>query len=217
MNRYGLIVATSVIVMGLPRASLAQPGRLSAVGTVEYARITEDDGYLGAGVGGAGGLQFHLTDATSVEVEIGLERHVRDLGFFALARDAQNRIQPVPYTEQWTGTATYVLGLVSHTFGSARARPVIWGGGGLMSHGGTSRGPLTLPEVPPGFTLEPIDTEVRRGRSSKAFAMDGGGGVDIRLAGPVTIRPFAGLRLVNTGNFGPKYVIRTGARIAVRW
>jgi hypothetical protein len=47
--------------------------------------------------------------------------------------------------------------------------------------------------------------------------MDGGGGVDIRLAGPVTIRPFAGLRLVNTGNFGPKYIIRTGARIAVRW
>lgn len=221
MDRIGTIVAACAIVpivLATPQALLAQPnGRVSMVGAVEHARITEDDGYLGAGFGGAGGMQFHLTNATSLEIEIGRERHIRDLGLFAVAYDAQSRLQALPYTERWKGTATFVLGLVSRAFGSTRARPVIWGGGGLMSHGGTLRGPLTLPQVPPGFTLQPGDSKARRGRSSNAFAMDGGVGVDVRFTDRLTVRPFAGLRLVNTGNFGPKYIIRSGSRIAFRW
>jgi hypothetical protein len=222
MNRVGALASAFAIVLALPQALLAQPnGRVSVVGTIEHARITEDDGYLGAGFGGAGGLQFHLTDATSVEIEIGQEKHVRDLGFFALAYGSQGRqgpFQAFPYTERWEGTATFVLALISRTFGSARARPVIWGGGGLMSHGGTLRRPLTLPQVPPGLALQPGDEpETRRGSRSNAFAMDGGVGVDVRFTNRITARPFAGLRLVNTGNFGPKYVIRSGARIGFHW
>lgn len=205
MNRVGAIVAASVIVVAAPQALLAQPdGRLSIVGAIEHARITEDDGYLGAGFGGAGGLQFHLTDATSLEIEIGQERHVRDVSYIKnVVDDAQGRPQPLLYTERRKGTATFVLGLVSRTFGSARARPVIWGGGGLMSHG--------------GMLVQPGDAEARRGSGSNAFAMDGGAGVDVRFTGRLTIRPFAGLRLVNTDNFGPKYIIRSGARIGFRW
>ena len=219
MNRVRALVAATVIVLAGPQALLAQPnGRVSMVGAVEHARITEDDGYLGAGFGGSGGVQFHLTDATSVEIEIGRERHIRDLGFFAIAYDAQGRIQGFPFTERWEGTATFVVGSVSRTFGSTRVRPVTWIGGGLMSHGGTLHRPLTLPQVPAGFTLQPGDpTEPRRSRSSNAFAMDGGIGIDVRFTDRLTVRPFVGLRLVNTGNFGPKYIIRSGARVALRW
>jgi hypothetical protein len=47
--------------------------------------------------------------------------------------------------------------------------------------------------------------------------MDGGAGVDIDLGDRLVLRPFAGLRLVDTGNVGPKYILRGGARIAVGW
>jgi len=218
MSRMSVLALACVASLAVTHTVLAQPsGRLSATGTIEYARITEDDGYLGAGFGGAGGLQFRLTDATSVELEVGRERHVRDLGFSAVAYDAQGRPEPFPFTERWEGTATFVLGLVSHTFGSARVRPVVWGGGGLMAHGGTSRGPLTFPQVRPGFTLQPGSLDSRTGRSSTALVVDGGIGADVRLTDRLTVRPFGGLRLANTGNVGPKYIVRSGARIAYRW
>ena len=218
MNRFEVLVAACAMFLAVPQALFAQSnGRVSVMGSIEYASITEDDGYLGAGVGGAGGLQLHLTNATSLEIEIGREHHVRDLGFSAIAYDAQGRFETVPYTERWEGTATFVLGLVSRTFGSSRVRPVIWGGGGLMFHGGTVRGPLTAPQVPPGVRLQPGEAETRRGRRSRAWATDGGGGVDVRVTNRLTVRPFAGLRLVMTGNVGPKYIVRGGARIAFRW
>lgn len=218
MSRLGALAAAGALLLATPRVLPAQPGgRVSIVGSVEYARITEDDGFLGAGIGGAAGVQLHLTDATSLELEIGRERHVRDLGLFAVAYDAQGRVHPLPYTERWEGAATFVLGSISRTFGPGRARPVVWGGGGLMWHGGTRRGPLTPPQVPAGFTLQPGDAQTRRGRSSSAVAIDGGGGVDVRISDRLTVRPFAALRLVNTGNVGPKYVVRGGGRVAFRW
>ena len=76
-------MGSAVIVASLGLLLLASPlsaqtvGRLSIVGTIEYARITEDDGFLGAGAGAAGGVQLQLTDGTSVALEMGAERHVR--------------------------------------------------------------------------------------------------------------------------------------------
>ena len=90
---------------------------------------------------------------------------------------------------------------------------MVWGGAGWMSHGGTRRGPVVAPQVPPGFTLQPGDAETRQGASSKAAVADGGVGVELRVAPRITVRPFAGFRLANTGDGGPKYVIRTGVRI----
>jgi hypothetical protein len=216
MNRVALIV-TALMIGGQPSTLSAQSdGRLSVVGAIEHARITEDDAYLGAGFGATGGVQYHLTEATSVGVEISRERHVRDFGLFAVAHDAGGRSEVVPYTRRWKGAATFALGVVSHAFGSARARPVMWIGGGMMAHGGTSRGPLALPQAPPGFTLQPGDVQTSRSRSAIAVAADGGVGVDVRLPGRVTAGPFVGLRLVNTGNFGPKYIIRSGVWIRFR-
>ena len=216
MNRNAVLAAAFSMVTA-PSAALAQsrPGP-SVVGEIDYARITEDDGYLGAGIGGGGGVRFHLTDATSVGVEVSRSHHVRDLGLYAVAYDAAGRPEPFPFTVRREGNATWLLGTISHTFGSARVRPLVWGGGGMMWHGGTSRRPLAAPQVRAGFTLQPGTLESRRGESVSAFAADGGAGVEVWLSDRLAVVPFAGLRLANTGNFGPKYIVRGGARVAFR-
>lgn len=199
------------------RGGYAQPSpRFSVGGTLEYARITDDESFLGAGIGGAGHVGWWMTDATALEIEAGRTRHVRDFGLFAVVRDAQGRTEAIPYTQRWQGAATFVIASVAHTFGSGPVRPVLWGGGGLMTHGGTLRGPVVAPQIPPGFTLQPGDADTRRGASTKAMAIDGGFGLDIRVAPRVILRPFAGLRLVNTENVGPKYVVRSGLRVGFR-
>jgi hypothetical protein len=216
VKRIAVLAAALATVALVPRAGYAQSaGRLSVGGTIEYARITDDDSFLGAGVGGGASVGLWLTDATAVEIEVGRTRHVRDLDRSAIVRDAQGRFDHVPYTERWQGTATFAVATVAHTFGHGRVRPVVWGGGGLMSHGGTVRGPAAALQVPSGFSLQPGDGETRRGSSSRAGTIDGGVGFEVRVAPRVTLRPFAGLRLVSTGNVGPKYVIRTGVRVGV--
>jgi hypothetical protein len=210
-------LAAAFVILAAPAAALAQsrPGP-SIVGEIEYARITEDDGYLGAGIGGGGGVRFHLTDATSVGVEVSRSHHVRDLGLYAVAYDGAGRPEPFPFTVRWEGNATWLLGTISHTFGSARVRPLVWGGGGMMWHDGTSSHPLRVPQIPAGFTLQPGTLESRRGETVSAFAADGGVGIEVWLSDRWALAPFAGLRLANTGNFGPKYIVRGGARVIFR-
>jgi len=208
------VAAAIAAIVLIPAAAQAQTaGRFSVAGTLDYARITDDESFLGSGLGAAGTFGWRVTDATALEIEVGRTRHVRDLDLYAVAHDQQGRPEPIPYTQRWQGTATFAIASIAHSFGSGSVRPVVWGGGGLMTHGGTLRGPVTAPQVPPGFTLQPGDADTRRGASANALTIDGGAGVDVRVASRVTLRPFAGLRLANTGNFGPKYVIRTGVRI----
>jgi hypothetical protein len=211
------IVCAALLSLVLPAVSFAQDGRWRAAGAVEYAHITEDDGFLGSGPGVSGAVEVRLTGATAVGLEVGAMRHVRDLSFHAVALDPDGRIEAFPYTERWEGTATFVVATVSHAFTSARVRPVLWGGAGVMWHGGTSRGPLTMPAIPPGYTLQGDVGVTREGRSSSGAAVDGGAGVDIDVVDRMAVRPYVGLRLVNTENVGPKYIVRVGARVAVTW
>lgn len=214
MKRLARLAAVIAAVAGVPALASAQPaGRFSVAGGVDYARITDDESFLGSGLGVAGTVGWRFTDATSLEVEVGRTRHVRDLDFFAVVHDARGNVDAIPYTQRWQGTATFAIASVAHTFGSGSIRPVVWGGGGLMTHGGTLRGPVVAPQVPPGFTLQPGDAGTAKGGPSHALAIDGGVGVDVRVAPRVMLRPFAGLRLANTGGVGPKYVIRTGVRV----
>jgi hypothetical protein len=208
-------MAVAVAVIGLiPTTARAQSNsRFTIGGVVDYARITDDESFLGSGVGAAGSFGWRFTDATSLEVEVGRTRHVRDLNLYAVAHDAQGRPEAFPYTQRWQGTSTFVVASVAHAFGSGSVRPVVWGGGGFMTDGGTERGPVIVPQIPAGFTLQPGDLETHRGASSHALTADGGIGVDVRVAPRVTLRPFAGVRLANTANVGPKYVVRTGVRI----
>lgn len=214
MKRTCSLLSAMAIVLGFSGLASAQsPGRLGAGGAIEYARMTEDEGLLGSGVGAAGSVQWRLTEATGLEIEVGRSRHVRDLGLFAVAQNPQGRIEPVPYTERWEGTATFVVASVAHTFGSGRARPVVFGGGGVMFHSGTRSGPIVAPQPPPGFSLQPGDAQTRQGASSNAPVADGGFGVDVRVAPRITVRPFAGLRLTGAEHAGPKYIVRTGVRV----
>lgn len=205
-------------MLGSATASLAQDAQWRVAGGLEYAHVTGDDGYLGAGPGVSGGVEFALTEAFTIGVEGGVARHRRDLDFYAIAFDADGRLLPLPYTERWEGTARFVMLTVAHAWGATSIRPVVLASAGMMSHGGTSGRPLTTPQVPPGYTLQHDGGVVtRRGRHVTAFAFEGGGGVDIDVAPRVTLRPFAALRLTGTGNVGPKYIIRSGARVVVAW
>ena len=144
------IAAAIVTITLVPSPGFGQTsGRLLAAGSIDYERITDDESFLGSGLGASGSVGWRFTDATSLEVEAGRTRHRRDLGLFAVARDGQGRIEAIPYTQRWEGTATFVVASVAHTFGSGSVRPVLWGGGGVMTHGGTVRGPVIAPQVPP--------------------------------------------------------------------
>jgi len=213
VKRIGIVLIVIGVVAMSRSASAQAPGRVGVAGTIDYARMTDDESFLGGGIGGAGSVQWRFTEATGLEVEVGRTRHVRDLDLFAVAQDAQGRIQPVPYTQRWEGTATFLVASLAHTFGSGRARPVLWGGGGLMYHGGTRRGPVVAPQAPPGFSLQPLGLETHEGSSSNALVADGGVGIDVRVAQRITVRPFAGLRLTSAEQVGPKYIVRTGVRI----
>ena len=214
MKRIGIILGVIAVVVAISRPANAQSsGRLGFAGSIDYSRITDDESLLGDGLGGAASVLWRFTEATGLEVEVGLTHHVRDLGLFAVAQDAQGRIEPVPYTRRWEGTATFVVASVAHTFGSGRARPVLWGGGGFMSHGGTRRGPVVAPQAPPGFALQPLGLETQEGASSNALVADGGIGIDVRVAPKISVRPFAGLRLTSAEQVGPKYIVRGGVRI----
>jgi hypothetical protein len=208
--------AAALVLTGASVSVAQSRAPFSIVGGAEYAHITEDEGFLGAGPGAIVGAQWHITEQTALEVEVTRDRHVRDLDFHAVATDPLGRVHPLPYTERWEGTATFVMGLVSHRFGSSRVPVVAWGGGGLMTHAGTLRGPLTLPQVPANYTVLSGDLQTQRGSSSRAFTSEGGVGVDVPIGSRLIARPFGGLRLTQAGGVGPKYIIRVGARLAFR-
>jgi hypothetical protein len=207
-------IALIAMLTAAPASFAQSRAPVSIVGGGEYAHITEDEGFLGAGPGAIVGAQWHMTERTALEVEVTRARHVRDLELHVVASDPQGRLQPLPYTERWEGTATFVMALVSHRFGASKAPLVVWGGGGLMTHAGTLRGPLTLPDYPPNYTVLSADLQTRRGASSRVLAGEGGVGVDIQVGSRLIARPFGGMRLTQAGGAGPKYIIRGGVRLA---
>jgi hypothetical protein len=214
VKKFAGALATLMLAVVPPPTVSAQSRPIGVTGGLDFARMTDDESFLGSGMGLSGGIQWRLTRATALEIEAGRERHVRDLGFHAVVYDAQGRIDAVPYTQRWEGNSTFVVGSLSHAFGTGTVRPVVWGGGGVMFDDGTERGPVTPPVVPPGFTLQPGDPQSGQDPSATAFVFDGGAGIDSRVSSRVTLRPFAGVRLAGTGETGPKYILRFGVRVA---
>lgn len=111
------------------------------------------------------------------------------------------------------GTATFVIGSVARQFGSARARPVIWGGAGIMHHPGTLGTVDEVIGLPPGVVLPPSFAD-RRGPAVTALAFDGGAGLDVLTTDRLSARPYAGSRFIRTGNHGPKLEWRVGVRLS---
>jgi hypothetical protein len=195
-------------------ASAQSRSTIGIGGGVDFAHMTQDESFLGSGVGVSGGVQWRLTPATAVEFEVNRAHHVRDLDLHAVVFGPGGRIDVVPYTERWEGNATFAIGSVAHAFGTGTLRPVAWGGGGAMFHDGTRHGPVTPPAVPPGFTMQPGDAASSKQPSTTSFVLDSGAGVDARLGSRAGIRPFVGFRLTGVGGAGPKYIIRGGVRVS---
>jgi predicted acyltransferase len=64
--------------------------------------------------------------------------------------------------------------------------------------------------------LQPGSLDTHRGTSISALALDSGLGLEVRATRQLTVAPFAGVRLAKTANFGPKYIVRAGVRVAFR-
>ena len=78
MKNIAVILTAAAVLALAPRAGYAQSGgRFTVGGTIDYARITDDESFLGSGISGAGNLGWRLTDRTSLEIEAGRTRHVR--------------------------------------------------------------------------------------------------------------------------------------------
>lgn len=212
-------------------AAGAQPAnRLGLGGGIEYANITEDDGFLGDGLGWTANVEWRWTRNTAVEFELSRERHVREGRAGTVFAQSDGSLVPYSFTWRWEGTATFLFGTVTRTFGAWRVRPLLFGGGGLMRHPGTmsittdfspSGEPFALPpDVPAPEAEAAPDPGARlyhRGRGATAAAIEGGGGLAVRAGERLVVRPYAALRLATTGNYGPKYIIRSGLRVMVLW
>jgi hypothetical protein len=203
------IGADIIILLSLAVSASAQStiGRWGAFAGVEVAHSTEDEGFLGAGPGVYGGVSYRLARNTSLAMEIGTERHVRDFRFLTAV---PGQIQPVPFDVRWAGSAVFLVANVQHGFGATRARPFVFGGGGLMHDAGTTRRIVDRSEVPASVTLPPhFDSP-----SATVSVIDGGGGVEIRIRDRLRLEPFAGIRLASSGETGPKYIVRYGLTVA---
>jgi hypothetical protein len=211
----GLLTAVAVGLIG-PAPAGAQPAsRWFAAGAVELARTTEDDGFLGSGPGWSAGLGLRLTSKTSVTIEVGGERHVRNLRHGFTVTDATGRLHTLFADTRWDGTGSFAIGAVSRTLGRGRARPVVWGGGGWLWHGGTRYIVVRRDELPPGAEPPGWIYQDTTGRAVNAPVVEGGGGVEFEAGARLAVRPYASLRLIGTDNEGPKYVVRYGMSVRV--
>jgi hypothetical protein len=122
------------------------------------------------------------------------------------------------------------MGTVTRAFGDSRVRPMIWGGGGLLRHPGTMSSATDFSPAGEPFILPPWlpapeaelapDFGARlqsRGPGVTAAAIESGVGAAVSATDHLVVRPYATLRLANTGNYGPKYIIRSGVRVMVHW
>jgi hypothetical protein len=194
-----------------------RPPGLGLGSGIDYAHITEDDAFLGDGLGWTARVEWRLTRNTALEFELSRERHLREgeAGTGFLQPDGS--FVPYFFRWRWEGTATFLMGTVTRAFGDSRVRPMIWGGGGLLHHPGTVYSTTGLSQLPPETELPPGFEESRQGRGVTAAAIEGGAGAGVRTGDYLVVRPYAALRLANTGNYGPKYIIRSGVRVMVHW
>jgi hypothetical protein len=213
LHRIAVVSALAgvIVAAGAREAAAQDRSRFGLFGGLEFAQITEDEGRLGGGPGGQAGLSIRLTPATTLDASFGVERHVRNFEFLA-ANPSGPAFPPVPYRLRWSGTPVFAIGRVAHTFGVGTVRPVAWGGGGVMHHGGTRH------EITDDGGLPFTDEErLSVGPALTTWVLDGGGGVDVAAGERFTVRPFGGFRLTGAAGFGPKYILRFGADIGVRW
>lgn len=213
------IAAVSLALLSLGTSTaFAQTSRVRLTGALEFVHTTADDGGLGRGAGWSGGLEFALTPSTSVGFDAGAERYGRDSRFGVGLTVPGRPVEPYFYDSSSRGTAVYVMARIAHAFTSGSVRPMIFGGVGLMHDGGSTTRLTPAPgQVIPDSGQVPQFAAEQHGEAVSALASEGGAGFNVRVNTGLSIDPYIGFRFVRTGNAGPKYVVRSGAAVAVRW
>lgn len=214
----GLIALVFAVLESCPSAADAQPRhRLGVSGAVEFAHTTADDSFLGAGLGWSTGLDLRLTPSTNFGLDVGAERQVRDFRFAIPVTLPDGSFSTYFVGSRSEGTALFFTARLSHAFGRASVRPVIWGGAGLMHYLGGRYRVTDQPTLPPGATLPADFVNTDRGPAVTAGVTEGGAGLEVALHGRFAVTPYGSLRLASSGNAGPKYIIRTGVSVVARW
>lgn len=215
------IIALAVVILAAlvvpPPAWSQVEHRLGVTGSLEFAHTTADDGFLGSGAGWSAGLDVRLTPTTSVAVDAGAERHVREFRFGTAVTLPDGSLVPHFLRSRSDGTAMFLMTRLVHAFGRAAVRPVIWAGVGVMRAPGTRHRITNESPLPPGTSLPPGFVADDRGPAVTAGVSEGGGGLEIAWRAGWTVTPYAALRLAGTGNVGPKYILRTGLGAVWRW
>jgi hypothetical protein len=211
-NRNSAVSTLAFAMLIVAAPAWAQSTRpIALFAGVELAHITEDEGVLGKGPGTYGGITIGLGRSTSLAVEAGVQRHVRD---FTFGIGLPGSFFPAEYRVRWLGTATYLMLDIRRSFGDHATKPFVYGGIGMVHDGGTRHRILDRSQVPPEVVL-PEERFTGSGPVT-AWGYEGGGGLDIRVNDRVGLRPFSGIRLMTTGETGPKFIIHGGMALTVR-
>lgn len=110
-----MIRLLAALLLALPL--LAQQPKGEVFGLVGIGKTSDDEGSLGSGLNGGGGVGYRLTKRLGVEAEVNGFRSKRDFG------------QPVPPFEH---SGVHVMGNGLVHFGPQRAQFYILGGVGLL-------------------------------------------------------------------------------------
>lgn len=194
-----------VIILTLaPSLAAAQSRpRLGVFGAVEQG----DFGLTGPaeGIGWTGGLEWLLTEKTTLEVEVGQAYTEEDL-VNEVFIPADRTFQRSPRGERAVERHTTLTLRLARVFYLWRVQPMGSIGGGLMRES-WERIVTDASLLPPGGQEDPTKGEIT------GFAVDVGVGVHIVITKRIGVRPFAGFRTSSKENIP----IRRGVRIAVRW
>lgn len=215
------VVLAGFIVSFAAASAQAQP-RFDVFGLAGAGRVTEDDGFLGAGGSFGGGVDWFLTDHTYVEVELQHQRIKRVFNFH-IAHYPPGVTDPgsreavfVPMRLERSGGTTFVGAALGHLMGSSAVQAFIQIEGGLMTYGGLDVTTEYQEAPPAGY----VPLEELGGRTSgidPAFTFGGTTGLRIGGTSRWFLRPYIGLRLASVENVGPKYIVRFGTAAGWRW
>jgi len=219
LMRFCVALSVAACVFAVPREAAAQDappassagtaGRVSVFGSLGYNGQWDDESRLGQAIGVNGGVGYRLSKRIWIEGMVTRLEHRRDLLFYAVTHDSAGSPMATPAPATLTGSATYLLGQVRLLFSTSRVQPYVAGAFGVMHYSGNGWGAV-FPPVP-GQPTGPS------GVSVTTPAMGGTGGVDVVVNRRVTIGPYFGLLISNTGETGTKSALHGGVRIGLGW
>jgi hypothetical protein len=197
-----------LIVAAVPSVATPQP-RWGVFGGIEATHLTADDSVLGVGSGWTAGVEFRLTEQTTLDVELACASHVDEYDDFYVTPRGRPLRSPRPVGEY-------------HDVPHGPDRPRVRSPPGSAGRLGWRRGDGLRQHRPvypaPGSQL--TSGLPCRGSKRRCHRLYDGRRRRRRhpVHEPIRLRPYVGLRLSGAENEAtPKYTARAGTRMVVRW